>query len=122
MVGGQAAAREPVEEHGRAERLGEGAQLRLAARPVEVGAGHDHRPLGLAQQRDRALERAPVGPQAADRRRGAGSGSGSSASMNTWSSGRSRNVGPPWGRSGHRERLVDEPGHLRRRARGLRPA
>ena len=32
--------------------------------PVQLGAGHDHRPLGVAQQRDRAVERARVAVRA----------------------------------------------------------
>ena len=61
VVGRQAAAREPVEEDRYAERLGQRAQRRLAVAPVEVRAGHDHRPLGVAQQRRGAVEHAPVG-------------------------------------------------------------
>ena len=39
-------------------------QRLLAVAPVEVGAGHDHRALGVAQQRDRALDRVAVGRRA----------------------------------------------------------
>ena len=41
--------------------LGELAQRVLAAAPVQVRAGHDHRPLGVGEQRDRAVERGAVG-------------------------------------------------------------
>ena len=61
MVGGQAAAAEAVEEHGDAAALGELAQRVLAVAPVEVRAGHDHRPLGVGEQRGGALDRAAVG-------------------------------------------------------------
>ena len=109
MVGGHAAAREPVEEDGDAAAPRRARAAPLAAPPVEVGAGHDHRPLGLAQQRDGALERAPVGAAGAGGA-GTGSGSGSSASMNTWSSGRSRNVGPAWGRAATASASSTRPG------------
>ena len=56
MVGGQAAAAHAVEEDRDAERLGERAQLVLAARPVEAGAGHDHRALGPGEQLRRLLD------------------------------------------------------------------
>ena len=45
--------------------LGQRAQRVLAVAPVEVRAGHDHRPLGLAQQRRGALDRVAVGAGAA---------------------------------------------------------
>ena len=51
VVGGQAAAAHAVEEDGDPERLGEGAQLLLPVRPVEAGAGHDRRALGVGEQR-----------------------------------------------------------------------
>ena len=69
VVGGHAAARQAVEEHRDAERLGERAQRLLAVAPVEVRAGHDHRALGVAQQRRRALDVAAAGPAAASRQR-----------------------------------------------------
>ena len=53
--------------------LGERAQRVLAAAPVQVRAGHDHRPLGVAQQRGGALD--------ARRRAGAVRGSGSAAGL-----------------------------------------
>ena len=56
VVGGQAAAAHAVEEHRRAERLGERPQLVLAARPVEPGAGHDRRALGRREQLGGALD------------------------------------------------------------------
>ena len=48
--------------------LGQRAQRVLAAAPVEVRAGHDHRPLGVGEQRQRALERRAVGLLGARRR------------------------------------------------------
>ena len=45
----------------------------------------------------------------------AAGGSGSPASMNTWSSGKSRNAGPECGVSAVAHRLVDEAGDLRGR-------
>ena len=116
-------AREAVEEDRDAELLGERAQRLLAMTPVEVRAGHDHRALGVAQQRDRALERVAVG-------RRAGRGSGSVARrlaaprprMKTRSSGKSRNVGPECGVTAAAQRLVDEAGDLGRRPRRSRRA
>ena len=60
VVGGHAAAAEPVEEHRDPVALGEREQLPLALAPVQAGAGHDHRALGVAQQRDGAVELARV--------------------------------------------------------------
>ncbi len=56
VVGGDAAAGEAVEEHRDPALLGERLERLLAVRPVQVRPGHDHRALGLAQQRDRAGE------------------------------------------------------------------
>ena len=56
VVGGEAAAAQPVEEDGDPERLGQRPQLLLAVAPVEAGAGHDRRPLGAVQQRRRLLD------------------------------------------------------------------
>ena len=70
VVRGDAAARQPVEEHGHAERLGERPQRLLPAAPVEVGAGHDHRALRVAEQGRRALERARLGRRRRMGRRG----------------------------------------------------
>ena len=50
VVGGQAPPAHAVEEDRDPERLGEPAQLLLAARPVEAGAGHDRRALGVGQE------------------------------------------------------------------------
>ena len=55
VVGRQTAAAHAVEEDGDPERLGERAQLVLAPRPVEAGAGHDHRALGGGEQLRRLL-------------------------------------------------------------------
>ena len=84
MVGGQAAAAEPVEEDGDAERLGQRPQLALAVAPVEAGAGHDHRALGGGEQRRRLLHPARPGAPRCD---GGGSGTSGSASVKTTSSG-----------------------------------
>ena len=51
MIGRDAAAGEAVREHRDAQLLGEGEQRALPVTPVEAGAGHDHRPLGVAQER-----------------------------------------------------------------------
>ncbi len=65
MVGWDAAARKAVEEDGDAQRLGELEEGLLAMTPVEVGAGHDDGPLGLAEQASNPLDlggvRAPYG-------------------------------------------------------------
>ena len=45
----------PLRKTGRAEGLGELAQLALGPAPVDVGAGHDRRPLGARQQLRRLL-------------------------------------------------------------------
>ena len=76
MVGGHAAAGEAVEEHRdpAAPRRAPAARASPCA-PVQVAAGHDHRALGLAQQRDRARELVAVGLRPA-----AGSGSAGPAS------------------------------------------
>ena len=67
VVGGHAAAAQAVEEHGDPQRLGQRAQCLLAVAPVQVGAGHDHRALGVAQQHCRPLERVAVGAGAPPR-------------------------------------------------------
>ena len=84
VVGGQAAAAEAVEEDRDAERLGQRPQLVLAARPVEPGAGHDHRPLGPGQQRRGLLDSRRA---AARRARSAAAGTSNSASLKTTSIG-----------------------------------
>ena len=56
VVRGHAAARQAVEEDGDPPLAHEPLQRALAVTPVEVRAGHDHRALGVAQQRDRAVE------------------------------------------------------------------
>ena len=83
VVGGQAAAAHAVEEDGDAERLGELAELLLGVGPVEAGAGHDRRALGLGQQLRRLLG-ALGGSLSA---RAGGSGTSASASEKTTSSG-----------------------------------
>ena len=50
VVGGDAAAAHAVEEDGDLERGGEAAERLLAVGPVEAGAGHDRRALGLRQE------------------------------------------------------------------------
>ena len=57
VVRRHAPARQAVEEHGDPALLGQRAQRRLAVTPVQVRPRHDHRPLGVAQERDRALQR-----------------------------------------------------------------
>ena len=97
------------------QRLGERAQRVLAAAPVEVGAGHDHRPLGVAQQRDRALERAAVGaaPRAAP-----ATSAPLARRLGLHEDEVEREVEERRARcaarSATRERLVDQPGDLRR--------
>ena len=87
----------------------------LAVAPVEVRARHDHRPLRLGEQGQCAGEvghRRRAAARRAPRRRA------SSASMNTWSSGKSTNAGPECGRDRGRPRLVDQRRDLGGRARG----
>ena len=50
-VGRHAAARQAVEEHRDAQRLRERQQRLLPVAPVEVAAGHDHRALGLREEK-----------------------------------------------------------------------
>ena len=102
----------PLRKTGMPQRLGELAQRLLAVAPVEVRAGHDHRALGVAQQRDGALDLIAVGAGAVPRLGSTTSDSGSSASMKTRSSGKSTNVGPECGGSDCDQRLVDEAGDL----------
>ena len=121
VVGRHAAARQAVEEHRDPQLLGQRQQRVLAVAPVEVGPGHDHRPLGAAQQRRGALEGAAVGRRPAGRVGQLGRASSpSSASMKTWSSGKSRNAGPGVRRERGGQRLVDEPRDLGRRLRRRR--
>jgi hypothetical protein len=56
VVGGHAAARQPVEEDRDPAALGELQQGALALAPVQVGAGHDHRASRVVEQRQRALD------------------------------------------------------------------
>ena len=60
MVGWDAAAPQPVQEDRDPERLGECQELLLSPAPVQVRAGHDHRPVGLAQLRHRGVELADI--------------------------------------------------------------
>ena len=99
----------PLRNTGMPQRLDQLAQRVLAVAPVQVRPGHDHRALGLAQQRGRALD--ALGRRALPRdRQHARAAAGSVPSMNTWSSGKSTKVGPSGG--GHRrgQRDVDEAG------------
>ena len=97
VVGRHAAAGEPVEEDRDAAPLGQRLQRALAAPPVEVRAGHDHRPLGVLQQRQRAVQRRAGGLQRA------------------WGAGRSELLGVGLGEDDV-EREVEEHGA------GVRPA
>jgi hypothetical protein len=56
VVGGHAAARKPVQQHGNLELRAERLERLLAVRPVQAGARHDRRALGPAKQLDRLLD------------------------------------------------------------------
>ncbi len=117
VVGGHAAAGEAVEEHRDPQLLGERAQRVLAAAPVQAGPGHDHRALGVAQQRRGALDRARVGGACAWRL-GAGAAVASPARRRLGEHEVEREVEERRARvrrQRRRDRLVDEPRDLRRR-------
>ena len=61
VVGGNAAARQAVDEHRDPELLGQRQQRLLAPAPVEAGAGHDHRPLRFTQRDRGAVDLALIG-------------------------------------------------------------
>ena len=56
VIGGHAPAREAVQEHGDPQLLRDGQQRVLAPAPVQVAPGHDHRALGVPQERGGTLD------------------------------------------------------------------
>ena len=118
VAGRHAAAGEPVEEHGHAPGLGERQQLPLGAAPVDVRPGHDHGPLGVAQERGGAREPALVRPRRGVRRRGLRLGLGRLPEDDVEREVEERR--PAVGPRGDGERLVDQGGDLRGGGRGGR--
>ncbi len=59
MVDGNASAAHAVQKDRNPQPLGELAELVLGPRPVEAGAGHDHRALSRGEQLGRSLD--PLG-------------------------------------------------------------
>ncbi len=119
VVGGHAAARQPVEEDGHRQLLAEphAAPARRAPSRGPVPAITT----GLLAERSSSAARSSASPSAAGTASGSGSEAGPSASasdsMKTWSSGKSTKAGPVGAFGGGVQRLVDQAGDLGRRLR-----
>ncbi len=69
VVGRHAATGQAVEEHRDPARLGQRPQCLLPTPPVQPGPGHDHRALGLGEERDGAIDLGAIRGRAAPRLR-----------------------------------------------------